>query len=508
MKKILWAFLLWALILPSWVHASTPKSINISDSFIFFAEQYKAKTPDSFQYIDLKYTGVPQGSKLEDALQILVYQDLIKNTNTRIRGNKKASLAIFEAMSQNILWVKVSDESSGINKKLTYATYDDLKNIQNILNKRNNKKTISIISWNSQSALWKKWEILEDVYKTLRLQHYDKKDIKADKLVQGAIKWLAEGVGDKYTSYFPPVESKNFFTSLDGEFEWIWAYVDMTSPWELIIVSPIVWSPAEKAGLKWWDRITHVDRKEITQENSISEAISWIKWPKGSKVELTISREWEKDALIIVVTRDKINIKDVEFEKLDNRTAYIQIKNFGETVDSEFNKFIDELKEDTRVRKIIFDVRNNPGGYLDKVSKMLWNFVPKDENTAIVNQGWKDLYYKSIGRDSIDLNKYEVIILQNGGSASASEIFTGTLKDYFPKLTIIGGQSFGKWSVQSLKKYYDGSTLKFTTARWYTWKNRNGIDWVWISPDIKLEFDDERWKKFKKDNQLERAQKH
>lgn len=100
-----------------------------------------------------------------------------------------------------------------------------------------------------------------------------------------------------------------------------------------------------------------------------------------------------------------------------------------------------------------------------------------------------------------------MIILQNGGSASASEIFIGTLRDYFPKIVTIGEQSFGKGSVQTLKTYYDGSTLKYTTAKWYTGKSRTGIDGVGISPDIELTFDDARWKKFKKDNQLEEALK-
>jgi len=105
----------------------------------------------------------------------------------------------------------------------------------------------------------------------------------------------------------------------------------------------------------------------------------------------------------------------------------------------------------------------------------------------------------------LDLNKYEVVILQNGGSASASEIFTGTIKDYFPNTTIIWEQSFGKWSVQTLKNYYDGSTLKLTTAKWFTGKTRTTIEWVGITPDIVVPYDLEKWTKLKIDNQLKQA---
>jgi carboxyl-terminal processing protease len=157
------------------------------------------------------------------------------------------------------------------------------------------------------------------------------------------------------------------------------------------------------------------------------------------------------------------------------------------------------------IDKIIFDLRNNPGGYLSEVSTMLSYFIDEWSPTAIIDYGSRELEYSSVGYDLIDFSNYELIFIQNGGSASASEIMVGSVKDYYADAVIIGEQSYGKWSVQSLKTYNDGSTLKFTSAKWFTGNTKQGIDGVGITPDIELEFDSERWKTFKKDNQLEKA---
>lgn len=141
-------------------------------------------------------------------------------------------------------------------------------------------------------------------------------------------------------------------------------------------------------------------------------------------------------------------------------------------MDTEFLAALQVLKDDTRVKKVIIDVRNNPGGYLNEVSDMLSYFVPAGEATAIVSSGENDMAYRSHGYDFIDMSQYSFVLIQNGGSASASEILVGTIKDYYPEATIIGEKSFGKGSVQSLKNYYDGSTLKYTSAKWFTGKTR------------------------------------
>lgn len=448
------------------------------DVFIYFANQHKDSLPQTYQYIDLHHLNVQVDSELEDALQILVYLDLIKNSRVDIWADSITS----------------PSEVLAIEKKLALKPAPKAPT------------TITIKSWLDGSAdLWDKEDILHNVYNTLSNSHYDRGEFEKNQLTQWAIKGIAEAADDKYTSYFPPVESEDFFQILDWEYEWIWSYVDMPTPWELIIVTPIVWSPSEAAGIKWWDRVTHVDDKEILEENSLKEVITWIKGPAWSQVKLTILRDGESAPLDIYVVRAKIVLKDIEHEKIDNNTYYVQIKNFGENVDSEFKLALEAILEEKNIKKIIFDLRNNPGGYLGEVSSMLSYFVEKGLPTAIVDYGNRQVNYTSRWYDLIDLSDYEVIFLQNRGSASASEIMVWTVKDYFPNTVIIWEQSFGKWSVQSLKTYSDGSTLKYTTAKWFTGNTKQWIDGKWITPDIELEFDDNRWNTFKKDNQLEKA---
>jgi len=478
------------------------KKLTVWDTMIFFAKQFKQEIPETYNYINLDFKGVAPDSDFEDALQILIYKDLISNSAIDLQENKIINLATFEKLAEQIISVKTSNTSEALNKSETYLTESDLKPIQQILIDRNSRINISVSPPNS---LGKKWEVFYDVYNTLSKEHYDREDIQKEELIEWAIMGLTESIWDKYTSYFPATDSESFFETLNGEYEWIGAYVELSNPWEFIIVSPIVGSPAEQAWLKGWDQIIKVDDNEVKAENPSSEIISWIKWPSGTTVELTVLRQGRSTPLVIEVERWTIVINDVEYSKLDRKTAYIQIKNFWEKVDTQFIESLEQIAADEAVTKIIIDVRNNPGWYLNKVSNILWYFVPKWEATAIVSYGWKDLQYTSTGKQLIDFNNYELVALQNGWSASASEIMIWTIKDYYPETTIIWEQSFWKWSVQSLKSYNDGSTLKYTTARWYTGKSRTWIDWIGITPDILLPFDAKMWSDLNRDNQLQEA---
>lgn len=470
--------LLLAISLISFWASTYASSTTRADAFIYFANQYKNTVPVSYQYINLDYKNIPVDSELEDALQILVYLDLIKNRSIDIWAYNNISEKELISMNQ-LLMPKVEKPKTATIK------------INSSLN----------TSWN----LWEKEKILHDVYKTISNSHYDKGTFEENQLTQWAIKGIADAVWDKYTSYFPPVESNDFFEGLEWEYEWIGSYVDMQTPGQLIIVSPIVWSPSEKAGVKWGDRVTHVDDKEITENTPLSEVISWIKGPAWTNVKLTISREEESKPLEILVTREKIILKDVEHKKLNRNTYYIQIKNFWDRVDTEFKQALEAVLEEHSTDKIIFDLRNNPGWYLGEVSTMLSYFIEAGKPTAIVNSWDRELKYNSAWYDLINFNNYELVFLQNGWSASASEIMVWSVKDYYPDTIIIGEQSFWKWSVQTLKTYSDGSTLKYTTAKWFTGNTKIWIDGVWITPDVEIIFDEERWRAIEKDNQLEEA---
>ncbi len=468
---------------------------------MYLADKVDDNIPDSFMYIDLYYTWVDESSKQWQALQKLVYLWLINNSKTNLWLDKSINFQLFEALAIKILGLKIASDISIQEKKNILVKQSDLFAVESILHERaESLKSNSPLHWVSPKS-----KILSDVYDTLNASHYDRNNFSEDQLITGAIKWATESIGDKYTTYFPPVESKNFTENLDGSFEWIGAYIEMPTPGELIIISPIVDSPAENAGLKWWDKIISVDGKEITPENTVTEVVSWIKWPKWSSVILTIQREGVSNPITLTVVRDTIIIKDVEHEKISQNTYYIQIKSFWNNVTTEFREALEAVKTETWITKIIFDVRNNPGGYLDEVAYMLSYFVPEWEPTAIIDYGNSEKEYISRWYDLLDTTQYEFVFLQNWGSASASEIMVGTMKDYYPDMTIIWEKSFWKGSVQSLKNYFDGSTLKYTTAKWFTGKTKTGIDAVWITPDIEIPLDIESLKNSDYDNQLERA---
>lgn len=482
----------------TWIEIETTSEIKNeikvtrSYAFLYFSEFFK-DIPSTYRYIDLKYVDVLEETILWDALQKLVYLDKIKNDKSYIYKNKEISSYEFYLLANKILDLNIEiNKDTLLNRKLELSDFSYVEKYYQKVQQANKVTTV----------LWDKEGIFNDVYNSLINGHYDKADFDKEDLIDSAIEWLANWTWDKHTVYFPPIESKDFEDSLSGEYEWIWAYVEMAKPGILKITSPVPDGPAEKAWLKWWDIITKVNDKVLTTENSLQEVISWIKWPKLTTVDLTIKR-WEKE-LVIEVTRDKIVIHNLEYEKLNSRTFYIQIKSFWNWVSGEFKDALNALKEEKWVKKVIIDLRNNGGWFLGEVTQMLWYVVEKWKNTAIVKYNWIDKWYTSSWLDIVDLEKYEIIILQNSGTASASEIMIWTLEDYFDIIKI-GETTYWKWSVQTIKYYKDWSSLKYTIAKWFTGWTETGIDWVWINSDINLEFDIDKYEKKWTDNQLERA---
>jgi carboxyl-terminal processing protease len=473
--------------------------VTRKEIFNYYAEVFRDLTPVSYKYIDLKYTDVVKWSKLYDSLQILVYYNLLDNKESRIYPRKNLAAFGLYTLSEKVLWVKVLKHKNETELKSRYGSMNDLIFITTQFNK---ELKIIETSWDT-STIKKKKEIFQDVYDVLSEQHYKKDDYTKLELLDKAIEGLTLATNDKHTTYFPPVETAWFQDSINWEFEWIWAYVEMEKPGKFMIISPITDSPAFNAGLKWWDQVTHVDWEEIWENNSAKEVISWIKWPKGTSVVLTIQRGTKE--LEIEVIRDQIIIKDIETEKVSYNTFLISIRSFWPNVSENFKEALTELSEEKNIKKVIIDLRNNGGGYLDQVADMLSYLVPEWENTAVIKYLKWDHEFKSAWYELIDFNKYKIIILQNSGTASASEILAWTLKDYYPEAKLLGEQSYGKWSVQRMKEYKDGSLLKYTIARWYTGWSETSIDWIWLTPDILLEFDAEAYEKYETDNQLNKA---
>lgn len=478
------------------IHRNT---VDREEIFNYYANFFREQTLPSYKYIDLQFRDVEKWTKLYDSLQVLVFFWVIENKKTSITPEKNLNAYGFYILSEQVLGIELLQPNDEKRLSKRDASMNDMIYIKNKFNRE--LETLKNIHGNKDIETKK--AIFEDVYDTLRKQHYDKDTNTEVELLESAIKWLTDGTNDKHTTYFPPVDTTDFKQSLSGEFEWIGAYVEMQQPGVFKIISPIKWSPAYKAWLKWGDRVTHVDGKEITETDSSNEVVSWIKGPKWTEVILTIQRG--SDTFDLPVTRDKIVIKDLEYEMVNTNTFYINIKNFGPNVSTQFVEALKELEDKKHVTKVIIDVRNNWGWYLDQVADMLSYMVPENEPTAVIKYLSGDRVLKSAWYNIVDFDDYTIVLLQNSGTASASEILVGTIKDYYPEAITIWEQSYWKGSVQQMKEYKDGSLLKFTVAKWYTGGEQRGIDGVWLTPDIELELDMDQYKKFDIDNQYNKA---
>ncbi len=481
------------------------RNVSTGEVFIYFANYFEESIPESYTYTQVYVTWLDNHPDVYDAVQKLIYMWLLENKPLKISPDNTISSYYFYSLWEKFFGMNLINPAKISDFKHTLTTTTDLQFLQNILSKAPVQQNtwFELETQKKSVLLTQKEEIFLDVYKTLLNSHYDKETITEENLIESATIGLTKGTDDQFTTYFPPAENKDFMESLSGDFEWIGSYVEMEEPGVFRIISPISGSPSEKAGLKWGDIIFSVDGKKIETQHTINEVVSWIKWPKGTTVTLWVLRGTQE--LYIDVVRDTIVIENVEHKKLDWQTYYIKLIMFGENISGDFNDSLLALKSERGIKKLIIDVRNNPGGYLHEVSDMLGHFVPEWEKTIVVRSlSWEEPHY-SAGYTDIDFSEYEIVILQNSWSASASEIMTGTIRDYLPNVTIIWEKSYGKGSVQTIKPYSDGSSLKYTIAKWYTWKTQTGIDSVGILPDIELEFDFDTFKSTGVDNQLEAA---
>lgn len=335
----------------------------------------------------------------------------------------------------------------------------------------------------------------EEVWTSIHRQ-YVEKDINDAALVQGAIRGLVGGLGDPYSTYFNPTEAKEFADEINGTFDGVGMEVGFKDS-VLAVIAPLPATPAERAGLQAGDLILQIDEQD-TNGLSIDEAIKKIRGPKGSTVNFLIQRGDEEPKKISVV-RETIVIRTVTAKILpaeNRKIGYLQISSFtDETVINARKEIQNFLTQD--VDGFIVDLRNNPGGLLDASVDITSMFVDQQVVVREIDQTGEQKSIQATGGRLVD--NQPVVLLVNGGSASASEIVAGALQD-LGRATIIGEKTFGKGSVQQLVELPDGSTLKLTVAKWYTPKNRS-ISESGITPDIVIAPDESG----EADVQLDRA---
>ncbi len=328
---------------------------------------------------------------------------------------------------------------------------------------------------------WKVWDKLEKKY-------VNNENLDSQEMVYGAIKGMVKAVGDPYTSYMDPEEAESFASDMEGSFQGIGAELGVRDN-ILTVIAPISGMPAEKAGLKASDRIIKID-DEMSADITIDEAVKKIRGPKGTEVRLTVISVEAVDTKEIKIIRDTIDLKSVEYEQKWGNIAYIRISSFTEDTANEFNKEITKVIADNS-KGIVIDLRNNPGGFLNVAVEIASRFVPR--GSIVVQEQHQDGSidnFKSIGGNVF--SEIPVVVLINGGSASASEILAGALRDV-NKNKLIGQKSFGKGSVQQVESFSDGSSLKVTIAKWLT-PSGQSINETGLEADIEIEITDENIK--------------
>jgi len=340
-----------------------------------------------------------------------------------------------------------------------------------------------------------------EVYHRLQEKFVDKGKFDIQKMIYGAISGMVKSLGDPYTVFFPPEETKRFEEDVKGVFEGVGMEIGIKKG-QLQVIAPLEGTPAQKAGLRSGDKILKINDTE-TSDLTIDEAVDLIRGPKGTEVTLTIFREEWKKTKEIKLMRDVIEVPSLkrEIKEIDGqKIAYIQLYQFSENASFDFRKAAIEILT-SPAQKIILDLRNNPGGYLEVAQDITGWFLEKGKIVVLEDFGQgNEQEYKAQGPGTF--SDYKVVILINQGSASASEILAGALRDN-RGILLIGEKSFGKGSVQELEKLKEGSSLKITVAKWLTPKGQLITD-VGLEPDIKVEMTEEDYEQ-DRDPQLDKA---
>jgi len=307
-------------------------------------------------------------------------------------------------------------------------------------------------------------------------------DYKTERMIHGAIQGMVESLKDPYTSFFNPEKTKRFIDDADGKFDGIGIEITSGDRW-IQVVSPLKETPAEKAGILPGDSIVKINEFETIGMSS-EEAANLIRGEKGTDVTLYVVRDFsiESKPKEFIITRDTIQVPSISWNIIDDKIAMINLYHFNKNSYLEFKEIaLDIIK--SSVKGIVLDLRNNPGGYLD-VSKEIGGLFLEEGSIFVIESSTKGQNPETpngTGR----LSEYPIIILMNKGSASASEILAGALRDN-RSIKIVGQTSFGKGSIQRLRRLSDGSSIKITVAQWLTPSEKN-ITGKGLIPDIEID---------------------
>jgi len=338
--------------------------------------------------------------------------------------------------------------------------------------------TVQYNSWVSASTkdIYKDLEIFANVLNIIQNNYVD--EVDSQTVVAGAIKGMLDAL-DPHSSFLKPEDFKELQVETKGEFTGIGIEITMKDG-VLTVVSPIEETPAFEKGIKAGDKIIKID-KDLTKDLTLVEAVKKLRGPKGSSVTISIYREGWSELKDITIVRDVIPIHSVKAKTLEPGYAYIRVTNFQTQTSKDLEKALHDLPKEGEIKGLVLDLRNNPGGLLEQAVKVSDIFL--DEGLIVYTKGRikdQNLTF-SAHRDGKEF-KFPIVVLVNEGTASASEIVAGALQDH-KRALILGAQTFGKGSVQTIIPMENGSGLRLTTARYYT-PNGISIQAKGITPDV------------------------
>ncbi len=353
-------------------------------------------------------------------------------------------------------------------------------------------------TFSSENEIYKKIDLFGEVLEKINKEYVD--EINQSDSMDSAIDGLLQSL-DPYSSYMSPEVFNEMQTETSGEFGGLGIEVTMESG-VVKVISPIDDTPASKAGIRAGDYIVKIDNTQV-QGKSLIEAVDLMRGPVGSGIELTVRRRGEKKALNFYIVREIIEIKSVKADLLKKNIGYIRLTSFNENSGNQIEKEIKKLEKNRDLKAYILDLRNNPGGLLSQAIKISDFFLNSGEivstksRKASENRKW-------FAKKGDLTNGKTLIVLINYGSASASEIVAGALKDH-KRAILLGENSFGKGSVQSIIPLKNKGAIRLTVAKYYLPSGKS-ISEVGVSPDIEINEDSNEFRiKTNTDNQLNYA---
>jgi len=352
----------------------------------------------------------------------------------------------------------------------------------------------------SKNDLYQKIDLFGEVLENIKRDYVD--DVDQAEMMDSAINGVLQSL-DPYSAYMSPDLFKEMQTDTRGEFGGLGIEIGMEAG-VVKVISPIDDTPAAKAGIKAGDYIVKIGKEQV-QGKSLMEAVKLMRGPVGTSIDLTVRRKNEKKPLEFKITRKIIEVQSVSSSVLskDKNLGYIRLKSFNENSDEQFLKLIKKFEKNSKIKGYVLDLRNNPGGLLTQAINITDFFL--DDGEIVSTKGRKvSETRKFFARKGDEVKGKPIIVLINNGSASASEIFAGALKDH-KRAIILGENSYGKGSVQSIIPLRNGGGIRLTISKYYLPSGKS-ISEVGVTPDILVEEADKDFKiNSDKDNQLNYA---